>query len=289
MPRPRTPADVRAFLTNRAATRPTDSAPTVVTDGSVATIRLYEPIDEWGGWWGLSAEEMADAVDSLPASVTEIRLLINSPGGDVFDGTAIFNILAAHPARIVAVVQGLAASAASFIAVAADELVMNPGSMLMIHDPSAVVIGWASDMREMADLLDKIGDNLADLYARKAGGTAAEWRERMLAETWYTAAEAVAAGLADRVEEPSSADAPDGANPEPDPPDPFGFEDRHVLTVAAARALAAELGLQPDTDVDPDVDEIDPDSGEEPDTDPGDSAPTSRNRLNAMRLALVSA
>lgn len=311
MPRPRTAHEVRQFLTNRAATRPADSAPTVVTNDGVATIRLYEPIDSYGGWWGMSAEEMADAVDALPSNVTEIRLLINSPGGDVFDGTAIFNILAAHPARIVAVVQGLAASAASFIAVTADELIMNPGSMLMIHDASAGVYGWAEDMRQMADLLDKIGDNIATLYARKAGGTAGEWRERMLAETWYTADEAVTAGLADRVEAPSDADALDNADPEPDPDSPF-VDDRLIRSVDEARELvqwsrgryaATHDGAAPGDDPDPadtDTDaapapaaaaeQIDADSGADDAVDPDAVATTpSRNRLNAMRLALVSA
>lgn len=284
MPRPRTASDVRQFLTNRALSRPTDSAPTVVTADGVATIRLYEPLDSWGGWWGLSAEEMADTVDALPSNITEIRLLINSPGGDVFDGTAIFNILAAHPARIVAVVQGLAASAASFIAVTADELVMNPGSMLMIHDASAGVYGWAADMRQMADLLDKIGDNIATLYARKAGGTDLEWRERMLAETWYTADEAVAAGLADRVESPSAGDAPADVEPEPEP-SPF-VEDR-LRSVIDLAELAARL--LPAADLAPALtdSQIDPDLGEEADT--VGTTNHSRNRLNAMRLALVSA
>ena len=113
MKRPTTSAQVRAFLSNRATTRPTNSAPTVAVAGSTATIRLYDPIDAWGGWWGMSAAELADTIDKLPTEVTEIRLLINSPGGDVFDGIAMSNILAAHPARIVAVVQGIAASAAS--------------------------------------------------------------------------------------------------------------------------------------------------------------------------------
>lgn len=281
MPRPRTATDVRRFLTNRAISRPADSAPTVVTADGVATIRLYEPIDSWGGWWGMSAEEMADTVDALPSNITEIRLLINSPGGDVFDGTAIFNILAAHPARVVAVVQGLAASAASFIAVTADELVMNPGSMLMIHDASAGVYGWADDMRQMADLLDKIGDNIATLYASKAGGTAAEWRERMLAETWYTADEAVTAGLADRVEAPSADDAPADADPEPEPEvSPF-VEDRFRSVIDLAELAARLLPAAAVEDH-----QIDPDLG-------GDTADpvgtTNPSRINAMRLALVSA
>jgi ATP-dependent protease ClpP protease subunit len=209
------------MLSNRANSRPSNSAPTVVVKDTTATIRLYDPIDDYGGWWGMSAAEMADAVDELPSKVTDIRLLINSPGGDVFDGMAIMNVLSAHPARVTAVVQGLAASAASFIAVGVDELVMNPGSMLMIHDASTGVYGWASDMREVADLLDKISDNIASMYARKAGGENTDWRDLMRAETWYTADEAVTAGLADRVQATSEADAPADADPADSDPDPF--------------------------------------------------------------------
>lgn len=238
MPRPTNSAEVRAFLANRATTRPTNSEPTVAVDGTTATLRLYDPIDEWGGWWGMSAAELADAVDKLPTNVTEIRVLINSPGGDVFDGVAICNILAAHPARIVAIVQGLAASAASFIAVRCDETVMNPGSMLMIHDARGICVGWADDMRQMADLLDQISNNMADIYAAKAGGTSAAWRDKMLAETWYTATEAVAAGLADRVGDATSDDAPADADPHPDP---SPFDDRwsmaSLMTVARAREV----------------------------------------------------
>jgi ATP-dependent protease ClpP protease subunit len=281
MPRPTTTAEVRALLANRALTRPTNSEPTVGVDGATATIRLYDPIDGWGGWWGMSAAEFADAIDKLPAEITEIRLLINCPGGDVFDGVAITNILGAHPARIVAVVQGLAASAASFIGVRADELVMNPGSMLMVHDASAVAYGWAEDLRQMADLLDKVSDNIAGMYAAKAGGTAAEWRATMLAETWYTAEEAVAAGLADRVGAASEDDAPAAVEPEPEPFSPFedravpAFTAELVHTPAEARQLLDELS------------KIDPQPGDDVDaTGTGDPI---RHRHNAMRLALATA
>lgn len=268
MKRPTTSAQVRAFLSNRATTRPTNSAPTVAVAGSTATIRLYDPIDAWGGWWGMSAAELADTIDKLPTEVTEIRLLINSPGGDVFDGIAMSNILAAHPARIVAVVQGIAASAASFIATSADELIMNPGSMLMIHDASGGVWGWADDMRQMAILLDQISDNIANMYARKADGTAAEWRTKMLAETWYTAEEAVTAGLADSVGAASADDAPAAANVVEEP-SPF-FDNRFSMTAAQAREFLnlPQIEVHQDDDDAPCVE--------------------SRPRLTAERLALLN-
>lgn len=176
-------------------------------DGEVAVFRLYDAIDSWGGEWGVSAREVAAALDELPASTTEIRLHINSPGGEVFEGIAILNALRSHKARVVAVVDGIAASAASFIAVGADETVMARNAELMIHDAWGLTIGNAQDMRDMADLLDHHSDNIASIYADKTGGDVATWRAAMSAETWYSAEEAVAAGLADQVDKKQTADA----------------------------------------------------------------------------------
>ena len=131
---------------------------------------------------------------------------LNTPGGDVFEAAAINNILAAHPAPVKVMVDGLAASAGSIIAVRADECVMGVGTELMIHDAWTIAFGPASDLIKAAELVDKLSDNLAAQYAMKAGGTAEEWRAVMLAESWYTADEAVAAGLADRVGTLTAAD-----------------------------------------------------------------------------------
>lgn len=174
-----------------------------VADG-VATIRLYDPIDSWGGEWGVSAKEFVRSLDALPADTGEIRLHINSPGGEVYEGITMLNALRNHKARVVAVVDGLAASAASFIATGADEVVMARNSQLMIHDAWGLCVGNAADMRDVAGRLDKISDNIASVYAAKAGGSVEDWRAAMLAETWYSDAEAVDAGLADRVEEPAA-------------------------------------------------------------------------------------
>jgi ATP-dependent Clp endopeptidase proteolytic subunit ClpP len=174
--------------------------PLADVDGTVATMRLYDPIDSWGEIWGVSAKDFATALDDLSDEVDEIRLHINSPGGEVFDAIAILNALRAHPARVVAIVDGIAASSASFIAAGADELVMARNSELMIHDAWGLVVGNAADMHQMADMLDHTSDNIASIYAEKAGTEIAPWREAMAAETWYSAEEAVAAGLADRVD-----------------------------------------------------------------------------------------
>lgn len=173
---------------------------------TTAIIRLYDPIDSWGEWWGVSAKEFASVLDGLPESVTEIRLLINSPGGEVTEGVAILNLLRSHPARVVAVVEGLAASAASFVAAGCDELHMNLNAELMVHDAWGLCVGNAADMRQLADLLDHLSDNIASVYAARAGGTVEEWRAVMAAETWFSAEEAVTAGLADSVIEPASDD-----------------------------------------------------------------------------------
>ena len=170
-----------------------------VADG-VAKLRLYDPIDSWGGYWGVSAKEFVQALDEVGTDVGEIHLHINSPGGEVFEGIAILNALRNHPARVTAIVDGLAASAASFVAAGADEVVMGRNTELMIHDAWGIAVGPAADMRDMAMRLDQLSDNIASVYAGKAGGTVADWRTAMLAETWYSAQEAVDAGLADRVE-----------------------------------------------------------------------------------------
>lgn len=179
---------------------PRAEVPTASVDGTVATIRLYDPIDSWGEWWGLSAKEFASVLDGLPSGVSEIRLHINSPGGEVFEAVAISNLLRAHSARVVAIVDGLAASAASFLAVTADETVMAPHSEMMIHDAWGVCVGNAAEMVSMASTLDGLSANIASMYAAKAGGDVEAWRSAMASETWYSAEEAVVAGLADRVD-----------------------------------------------------------------------------------------
>lgn len=171
-----------------------------VKDASQVELRLYSAIDSWGGDWGTSAAEFAAALDKVPDGTTEIHLHVNSPGGEVYEGLAIMNALRSHPARIIAHVDGLAASAASFIVASADEVVMAPHSELMIHEAHGAAVGPADTMRAMAADLDRISDNLASIYAARAGGDVTHWRDLMRAETWMTAEQAVASGLADRVD-----------------------------------------------------------------------------------------
>lgn len=168
-------------------------------EGGVVTLRLYDPIDDWGGSWGVSAKEFVATLDGLPDDTAEIRLLVNSPGGYVWEGLAILNALRAHSAKVTAIVEGIAASAASFIVCGADELEMAPNSELFIHKAWGGCIGNAGDMQKMADDLTHEDRNIASIYAKKAGSDIDTWMAAMAAETWFSADEAVDAGLADRV------------------------------------------------------------------------------------------
>lgn len=168
---------------------------------AAADILLYDEI----GFWGTTAQDFANQVRDL--EVETINLRINSPGGEVYDGIAILNALRDHPAAVNVTVDGIAASAASFIAMAGDSITMNRNSEMMIHDAIGLVYGGPSDMADFAGRLESISNNIASIYAGRAGGTVADWRTAMHNETWYSAQEAVDAGLADQVK----------AAPEPDP------------------------------------------------------------------------
>lgn len=174
------------------------------TDAASAVLHLYDEI----GAWGVSAD--AFMTDLAELGSRDLVLRINSPGGEVFDGVAIFNALQRHGGRITGHVDGLAASAASFIAMAADELVMEPGTQMMIHDAQGMCWGDEAGALELAKMLGRTSNTIAMIYAERAGGTADEWRERMRATTWYEGAEAVDAGLADRVGESRQRDAGTG-------------------------------------------------------------------------------
>jgi HK97 family phage prohead protease len=150
-----------------------------------------------GGGFFFSGVTAAGVAEALAGHEGPLRLRINSPGGDAFEGFAIYNLLSRHPGPITATVDGLAASAASIIAMVGDTVEMSAASELMIHDAWSVAIGNADDMRAEADVVDSISNISAALYADKAGGTPEAWRGKMRAETWYAPNEAVTAGLAD--------------------------------------------------------------------------------------------
>jgi ATP-dependent protease ClpP protease subunit len=171
--------------------------------GGVGSLHIYGAI---GGFWGdVDAAQLVPAIRDLDVATLEVY--INSPGGDVWDGIAIRNALRQSSAHVVTHVDGIAASAASFIACAGDEVVMGENAQLMIHDAWTIMLGNAEDMRETANLLDMISENIASMYAAKAGGEVADWRALMKAETWYGAQEAVDAGLADRLDSDAQLEA----------------------------------------------------------------------------------
>ncbi|AKY02530.1 head maturation protease [Mycobacterium phage Brusacoram] len=166
-------------------------------DDTVAQVDIYDEID-W--YWGVTAKNFRNELKALPDSVDTIELHINSPGGDVYEAIAIMNSLRQHKARVVTTVDGYAASSAGFIAVgASDELIIAENSELMAHLPWAVMVGDAHDMRKMADDLERIGRNIASIFAARAGGSVDEWIDVLTAETWWSAQEAVDAGIADKV------------------------------------------------------------------------------------------
>lgn len=163
-------------------------------DADATDIFVYDSI---GGWFGMYADEFIEALGQVTTSNINIRL--NSPGGSVFEGIAIANAIRNHPANVTVYVDALAASIASVIALAGDRVVMMPHSQFMIHNASGAAYGDASEMTKMADLLDKQSLNIAQAYAQHTGRPLAEFQDYMAAETWFTAEEAVAIGLADEV------------------------------------------------------------------------------------------
>lgn len=221
--------------------RPVRAELTGEVDGAGAKLYLYDVIDSWGGDWGVSAREFNAALAEL-SGVSEITLHINSPGGEVYEGVAILNALRRHPASVTAVVDGIAASAASFIAVGADRVVMGRNAEMMIHDAWGIAMGPAADMHHMGDQLDKVSDNIAGIYSGKNGRTVEAMRELMLAETWFSDEEAVALGLADEIEG--------------EPLDPAAIENAFDLSVfknaGRTHAPAPNLALDDEpTDPDP--------------------------------------
>lgn len=200
--------------------------------GNTATIRIYGPIDSYGSWWGVSAKDVAEVLDALEESVDTILVRLNSPGGEAFEGVAIMNLIRAHRARATAVVDGLAASAASTIATGLDELIMSPGSELMIHEPTSFAYGDATEMDKTRRMLESVADTIAGVYAAKAGTAVADWRAAMAAETWYSAEEAVAAGLADSTGTvPDAGPTSTAGEGEDEPDDLDDVEDRFDLSI----------------------------------------------------------
>lgn len=164
------------------------------SNGDEATIYLHGVI---GGWWGDIDETMfAQAMANTKAETIHLR--INSPGGDVFAARAMMTAIAQHSAKVIAHVDGYAASAASGICMACDEVEMAAGSQMMIHEGWTITMGNKRDHRKVGDLLEKIDNGLTDDYARRTGKSAEDIEAMLEAETWLDADEAVEQGFADR-------------------------------------------------------------------------------------------
>jgi ATP-dependent protease ClpP protease subunit len=190
---PRNYLKARKALEETVPTRPKIA---IVNEDGGLRVNIYDEI----GPWGVNASDFVREFSALDPGSKAVHVHINSPGGDVYDGLAIYQTLKASPAKVTVHVDGLAASAASFIAMAGDEVIMGRNARMMIHDASTMIYGNAQDLRETAEWLDEESDNIADIYAQRAGGKATDWRGTMRAEKWYSANEAVAAGLADAID-----------------------------------------------------------------------------------------
>lgn len=167
-------------------------------DGAGAEISVRGFI---GSWWDEVNDTTIAAQLAAIGDVEEIRVSINSRGGEVDPAVAIYNMLRNHPARVVVRVEGVAASAASIIAMAGDEIVMPANTLMMVHNPLTAAIGDADDMRAAAEMLDTYRDALLETYAARTGLDEEALTELLDAETWMTAREALEMGFADRVEE----------------------------------------------------------------------------------------
>lgn len=174
-------------------------APKAAAEDSDTVISILDVIGE--DWWsgnGVTAKRISAALRSV--GTKDITVRINSPGGDMFEGIAIYNLLRGHQAKVTVEVIGWAASAASIIAMAGDEIRMGLGSFMMVHNAWGVVVGNRHDMREAAELFDSFDSALADIYEARTDAGRAAIEKLLDAETFMSASEAVDQGFADVVD-----------------------------------------------------------------------------------------
>ena len=166
-----------------------------------AEILLYDDIADFDSdqWGFISAKGLINKIKAL-GNIQNITLRINSNGGNVFQAQAMYNFLKSHPANVTVRIDGIAASAASLVAMAGNKIIMPENSFMMIHNPAGGVMGEADDMREVADILDKIRDMIANVYVARTGQEREKIIELMNAETWMSATEAHELKFCDEVE-----------------------------------------------------------------------------------------
>lgn len=196
-----------------------------------ATISIFDVIGE-DGWTGggVTAKRISAALRSIGNRDVIVR--INSPGGDMFEGIAIYNLLRTHPAKVTVEVLGWAASAASIIAMAGDVIRMGLGSFMMVHNAWGLVIGNRHDLREAASLFDGFDAALADIYEARTGMARAEIERLMDAGTFMTAAQAVEYGFADAVDDGVAAPSGDAKS-----------TDRRLMARRQTEAALAKAGF----------------------------------------------
>lgn len=168
-------------------------------EGKENTISIYEPIGKDFFGDGMTGQRVAGMLRSMGEG--DVTVSINSPGGSFFEGLAIYNILAAHKGKVTVRVVSLAASAASVIAMAADELVMAPASFLMIHNAWSLAAGNRHDMQTVVNELEQFDAAMTDIYTARTGVARTEVAAMLDGETWLGAKTALEAGFADRVED----------------------------------------------------------------------------------------
>lgn len=178
-------------LLQSSAAKPSYS---IKNEDDEATIYIYDAI---GDWFGISAEAFAKDMNAIDKKTINLR--INSPGGDVFAAQAMAQIIRSHKANVIAHIDGIAASAATTIAMAADEVVMAPGAQFMIHNAWSIAMGDYREMSKVSDMLKKVNDSIAADYTRKTGKSAKDVADLMDAETWFNADEALANGFIDKI------------------------------------------------------------------------------------------
>lgn len=166
-------------------------SPLAADDESRPAILIYDVIDPW---WGVSAEMVKTSLLTIP-DATDIDVYINSPGGDVFEATAIYSSLISHPAKIHVHIDGVAASAATRVAMAGDTIEIAESGMYMIHYAWTFAYGNASELRQTAEMLDKVDNTIVADYVKNSDANEEQIREWMEAETWFTAEEALEHGF----------------------------------------------------------------------------------------------
>ncbi|MCG5431230.1 ATP-dependent Clp protease proteolytic subunit [Mycobacterium sp. MYCO198283] len=233
-------------------------------DSKRATLHIYDVIGADLFFGGVDVNECVALIEGLDDD-TELDVRINSPGGAAWDGLALANAIMRHPGKTTTHVDGLAASAASLIALAGDDVVISKYGQMMLHNARGGLYGTAEELTAAAKQLDKLNGSMAAFYADRAGGDTAVWARAMKRETWYDAAEAKDAGLATEIDESGKRDEVEAAA---------------AASIAKAAALFKYAGRQaapaPSARVE--------DGPTGPDTKGGASVATSKTVLDALGL-----